>query len=742
MARTQLLQGSFTAGELSPDLAARTDFIRYANGCRTLKNFWVQPHGGASKRPGFALVGECPGEAALVPFVFNTEQSYCLVFGEGWLRVCTREGFILDAQGQVLQLASPYTLAQAKELSWAQSGDVLFLACRGVIPHKLKRLGHQSWQFEAMDFAPDLPAPAWQIPPRDYEDVEAYILRYPANTAMDSTYQYIPYALYSLNTVRRPLPVEGYSIFYNKATNSAGVVSPALRNTVYTYYVTAVSAATGRESLNSAPNVITGPASGNWQAGDYIHMEWQPVPGAKEYRIYKGQSGGAPGLLAVTENCHFDDSNILPNYAQGLRHAQSPFAARPGEEGQGREYPGVVCFFEQRLVYASSRNQPQTLWLSATGDYANFSTHEPLLPDDAMEMSIASNEVSPLQWLVAMRSLMAGGSGMEWEVTSGDGGAFSAGNARAIAQSRRGSSLLRALVVGSTILHVARSGREIRDFQYDFGTDSYNGNDKTILAAHLFEKHRIVGWDYQPLPHSIIWAVREDGLLTGLTYNAEHEVFAWHRHSTQGSFKAVCSLPCPASDLLFTQVERGGRYFMEYMTEQFSPGEDAGPGIYLDAALELTSPEPVSRVGGLEHLEGREISLWADGRIYRRAVLDGQVSLDVAARRVIAGLAYSAELETMPLEAEGAGGGSSGRKKKVTAINIHFKNSFSAEVGSDFAHLEKIKWPGADGRPAMYSGLQRVITGALAGNLVTACIRSDEPYPLSVLAVIPEIAVY
>ena len=743
MPKTQLLQGAFTSGELTPDLDARTDFARYANGCRRLKNFMVQPHGGASKRPGFALVGGVPGEARLAPFVFNTEQSYCLVFGEGWLRVCTAEGFILDENGKVLEIASPYSLAQARLLSWAQSGDVLFLACRGVMPQKLKRLGHRNWEFEGMDFMPDVAAPTWVVPDKDYVLVDNFTLRYAINSCYDPVFNRIPHDLYIKEKIQDPISVEGCAAFYNRAKNSQGQIVPAVRNTVYTYYVTAISKVTGRESLLSEPSVITGPASNNWQVGDYIRLEWEEDENAKEYRVYKGQSGSAPGRLASTANTYFDDINILPNYAQGMRTTKTPFAAKAGEEGLGREYPGIVCFFEQRLVYASSMNQPQTLWMSATGEYDNFSTHSPLQADDAIEISIASNEVSPLQWMVAMRSLMAGGSGMEWEVTSSDGGAFSAGNARAVAQSRRGSSPLRALVIGSAILHVTRSGREVRDFQYDFGTDSYSGKDKTILASHLFEKYRISGWDYQPLPHSIIWAVREDGDLVGLTYNAEHEVFAWHRHGTQGNFKSVCSLPCADDDKLFVLVERNGKHLVEHLAPRFTGEAQAGgPGVYLDSAQELESAEPVNRVAGLEHLEGMTVCVLADGEISSRRVENGAITLQKPARHILTGLTYSAELETMPLETENALGVSSGRKKKVSAINIHFKNSFHAEAGSAFERLEKLKWPEKDGKPAQYSGVRRVITGALADNLATVCIKSDAPYPLTVLAVMPELSVY
>ena len=83
----QTFQGTFTAGELAPSLLGRVDLARYDNGCKTLENMLVHPQGGASKRPGLEMVAELPGEAHLVPFVFNNEQSYVLAFTEKELNI-------------------------------------------------------------------------------------------------------------------------------------------------------------------------------------------------------------------------------------------------------------------------------------------------------------------------------------------------------------------------------------------------------------------------------------------------------------------------------------------------------------------------------------------------------------------------------------------------------------------------------------------------------------------------------
>lgn len=744
MSNAQLLQSSFTAGELSPSLAARIDFARYSQGCRTLKNFLVHPHGGASKRPGFSLLGNIPGEAVLIPFVFNNEQSYCLIFGDKWMRICTDEGFILNEQGQILQLATPYSLQQARQMSWTQSGDIMYLACRGIAPQKLKRRGHAAWEFNEVKFTPPVAPPIWLKPSSTAYDMIIYTQAYKSGTlwTAQTNGRVVNEDLFRRLTINMPSNPLGYAIFVNNARKSDGTVSPATCVVPYTYYITGVTH-DGQETELSVENNITGPASNNWQVGDYIVLLWNTSVAFKEYRIYKSEYQGQPGLIATCEGFTYSDHNNMPDYSEGPPHWRQPFVARPGEEGLGKEYPGVVCFFEQRLVYASSINQPQTVWLSASGDYENFSASVPVKADDSLELTIASNEVSVMQWMVALRSLMIGANGMEWELTGADG-ALTARNARAIPQSQRGSYPLRALVVGSTILHVTRSGKEIRDFKYDFSTDSYGGTDKTILAQHLFERHKIVDWAYQPQPGSIIWVVRDDGVLLGLTFNPEHEVFAWHQHSTQGQFKSVCSLPVDSTDLLFAIVKRNGQYFVEHMNSETENGAGGNfSGVYLDCALELKSAQPVSIIHSLDHLEGMTVCIWADGKEQTpKKVANGSIQLDAPALHVVAGLNYSAELETMPLEAQMQAGLSVGRRKKLSAVNIHFKDSIYAQAGPDFEHLEEIRWPKSGGNLERHSGIQRVLTGTLGKNLSSICIKSDKPYPLHILAVMPELAVY
>ena len=680
------LQGAFTSGELSPSLTARIDLSKYQQGCKTLSNFLVQPHGGAVKRPGFLLMDLLPWEAALLPFVFNAQQAYCLAFGEKRLRIANAEGMILGGDGSPYEIYSPYTLEQAKTLSFAQSGDVLFLACQGVIPHKLKRLAHESWEFEAMSFTCPISAPE---------------------------------------------SVSGQG--YNQAKKSDGSAQAWQLVTPYEYVITAVDA-NGKESEASDGWTFTGPSSSNWSSGDYVRVTWSEVEGAEEYRVYKKEFGGRPGYLASTGDLSYNDYNTRPLLSDGPPKWRDPF---PDDD-----YPAVVCFFEQRLVFAATPKQPQTIWMSKTGDYDNFSSSVPIKGDDSLEMTIAANEVSSIRWMLPLRSLILGGAGMEWELASSEG-AFTAKSAKVTPQSYRGSAALRALVVGNILLHVARSGREVRDLKYDFGADSYGGTDRTILAAHLFEERRITSWTYQPSPDSIIWAACDDGSLLGMTFQPEHEVYAWHRHHTDGKFLCVCSVPGNDADTLFAVVRRGDRHCLEVLAPRMR-NQDVASSVHLDCAMQYRGAA-VTSLSGLEHLEGRKVGILADGAVQaEREVKGGKITLDGPASVVTVGLPYTADLETMPVEVAGEGGSSVGRKKYISAVNVLFRDTVTAKIGCSFSRLEEKPWRTVEpygSPPGLYSGAQRVTVPERARNMAGVCVRSDSPLPMTILAIMPEVEV-
>ncbi len=711
-------QSSFTAGELSPSLAVRVDLARYHTGCSLLENMLVHPHGGASKRSGLRYLAELSGKTRLMPFIFSSAETYVLAWSDKKLSIFTREGQVLDAGGSPYEIETPFSYEMAKKMGFVQSADVVYLVSEDFAPYKLCHFAHDRWTLEELDFSPKA------VPPANLKA-----------------------ALYDVRT--------------DNEKNSDGA---GKRN--WSYVVTQVSE-TGEESLASSAASVQGPE--NLRQTCYPKLSWQACEKATEYRIYQ-EKNGKYGYIGSSLKPAFDAKNIAPDMTDCPPEADNPFV-----DGN---YPSCVCFYQQRLVFAGSKKRPQTLWFSRTGNFESFTRSSPAKADDAMEISIAGNEVSRINWLVSLRTLLVGTGGTEWEVKSSSG-VLTAEDISLVPQSYRGSSELPALIVGNSVLHINRTHREMRDLMYDFGTDSYSGSDHAVLAGHLFEQHAVTDWAYQQSPDSIIWCVRDDGLLLGHTFLREHEVFAWHRHSTQGKFLAVCTLPSSFADEVFVVTEREiqdeKKYFLERMenccvqreqTDNFEnrakSGQDNTPYLfYVDAGLSYHACEhngkKIRYVGGLEHLLGREAAILANGAVCPPQIVreisyeqnDEQkqiVGIDIGyeASDITVGLAYTAKLMSMPLEAENAYGGTQGKYKHVQGIGVYFRNTNYAKIGTQFEQMDEVKWRRNE-KPGEAVSLQTKYAFMRAAQGYEkqsyACLMSDVPLPITVLALLPEVNV-
>jgi hypothetical protein len=138
--------------------------------------------------------------------------------------------------------------------------------------------------------------------------------------------------------------------------------------------------------------------------------------------------------------------------------------------------------------------------------------------------------------MTATRTLIIGTAGGEFTVSGGGtDSAVTPTNILIKKQSNHGAANVDAIAVGNATLFLQRAKRKIRELAYNFDVDGYLAPDMTILAEHITEGG-LTQIAYQQEPNQIIYAVRGDGELVGLTYQREQQVTAWHRHIFGGIF--------------------------------------------------------------------------------------------------------------------------------------------------------------------------------------------------------------
>src|SRR5690606_7535126 len=197
---------------------------------------------------------------------------------------------------------------------------------------------------------------------------------------------------------------------------------------------------------------------------------------------------------------------------------------------------------------------------------------------------------------------------------------------------RRGSAPHPAIEVGDIALFVQRQGAVVRAFGYSFEKDGFRTNDLTLLAPHLFRGHTIVDWCYQQDPDSIVWCVRDDGVLLALTFVEEQNTFAWTDCYLGGTFGSgasatgygvVESCACieeSDQDAVYFVVKRTingqtKRYIEKLVKRWDGDSEDIRAAKFSDSHIVFTSASATSTVTGLWHLEGESVTALVDGNV-------------------------------------------------------------------------------------------------------------------------------
>jgi hypothetical protein len=416
-----------------------------------------------------------------------------------------------------------------------------------------------------------------------------------------------------------------------------------------------------------------------------------------------------------------------------------------------------VTFFEQRLVFAGTKSQPQTLFFSKSGDYENMDENRggTVADDDAIIYTIASNQVNAIRFMTATRTLIVGTAGGEFAVSGGGTDvAITPTNILIKKQSNHGAANLDAIAVGNVTLFLQRAKRKIRELAYNFDVDGYLAPDMTILAEHISESG-ITQMAYQQEPNQIIWCVRTDGQLIALTYQREQQVVAWHRHIFGGSFStgdAVCesvaALPTDDNEyqiwvIIKRTINGATKRYVEYLHTFDFDETDNTDFNFLDSQLSY-SGSPVTSISGLSHLEGQTVAILADGATHpRKTVTSGSISLDRSASKVKVGLPYTSLLQTMRLDAGSQDGTSQGKTKRIFDITLRIYESIGIEVGPDLNNMERIPFRSSatlmDQAIPVFTGDKEI---EFRGNYETdgyVYVRQDQPLPLTILSLYPRL---
>jgi len=764
------LTRSFAGGEITPEMYGRLDNVKFQTGLALCRNALVLPHGPVTKRSGFGftnVAGSATYTPRIIPFAFNATQTMVLEFGHLYIRFHTQGGTLLEASKSITGAtqANPGVVTSAAH-GYA-NGDWVYIANVGGMTRlnfryfKVANVTANTFTLQDTITGANINTATFSAytsggtVARVYQIASPYDFTTAGFSIFDLEYTQsndvvtLTHPLFATRELRRlgatnwtlTQPTLGNALTQPGtptvvATAGTGTAS----NKGFYYKVTTVSADGTEESLPTANstvanNDLTLPGAKNT-------ISWTTAGSGVTYRIYKAVNGAGRlyGYIAETSDLSFVDDNITPDYSK------NPPAATIRLDTSGN-YPACVTYFEQRRMFAGTSTNPQTVYGTRSATESNLNTSLPSNAADALAFTIKAQQQNAIKHLVPMNDLLALTVGGVWKIGTNNNQALAPTTLSIRPQNYYGANSVHPLVTGNSVLYVEANGRRVRDIAFQWQAQVYAADDRSIMAPHLFQGYTLGDAAYSRSPDQVAWFVRSDGVLLGMSYVPEHQVFGWHQHITDGKFKSVCVVTENNEDVLYAVVERTLRSTTVRTIERMSTRlfDAQADAFFIDCGSTVVFGSPNTTVPYLDHLEGKNVVALADGAVVQGlTVTNGAVTLPTAASKVQIGLPFTADIQTLPMAIESMMAGGQGTTKSVDYAYLRVNRTGIVKVGPSSDRLTTIpprtneNW---DTPPRLRSEILDLLVNPDISQDAQLWVRSDDPTPLTVSAITMKVMV-
>lgn len=756
----RLDQSGFGGGELSPAIAVRHDLEKWDVGLKHAENVIVLKQGGLLKRPGFQFLAEVKDSSAftrLIPFQFKTTQTYILEFGNLYVRILKDNGQVLTGSAATITgatQANPVVVTTSGAHGLSNGTEIYISGVVGMTElngRNFRIANVTGTTMELLDlFDDNVDGTGFAAYSSGGEADTIYEVATPYTTAdlqnldfaQSADTMYLAHPSHAPRKLTRTghnawtLAVVSFSPSQAAPTLPGAVASVGTGSVTYSYVVTAVSETTNEESAPTSAATCTNDLT---TSGNHNTVSWTAASGADRYRVYKLENG-VHRYAGFTTSTSFVDENIDPDDNVTPPENTTLFSG-------ANEYPSAVAFFEQRLAYASSVNDPQTVWLGRSESLENFSTSVITQANDAITVRLFGQQVNEIRFLIELNELFILTSGSERSLRGNDGFLTPTNGLRSNI-SARGAKKVKPITIGDSILFVQDAGEIIYEKVFTGfdgqGRSVYSERELTIMAEHLFRGRSVSDWAYAQAPDSIILMATSDATGLYMTYHREHDIWALTRCGPGGAgqIESVASIRDGSYDAPYAVIKRTinsqTKRYIERQADRYI--NDIADAFYVDSGLSYDGAATTS-ITGLHHLKGQTVRVLGDGGVQadKTVSASGGITVDSAAK-VHVGLGYQALVETLPPHIATRSGSSQGRKKRIAQVTIGVRNSRGVKVGPSAAQARDVIRRSVAGIPPMQTGDFEVPISPQWGREPTIFIISDDPLPMEITHITPDVA--
>lgn len=759
---------NFQFGEISPSLIARTDTQVYNNSAQKLTNFLIRAEGGVIKRMGTKFLhnfgttvdDNVEQQVRLIPFIFSDDERYIIALSAGKIEI-----FILnfDSSGNVsagavtnltsttltsdttgTSLNTRITEARLKQITYAQSGDVLFLAHNAFNTLKIVRTSLLTFQISPFSF--DLKGDAKETYQPYYHFHQAGFTLTPSATfgngitvivkppgtdrgawSSGTGYEIGDHVTHSnqvyeviadinpSNTAPNSDTTNFRAVTYfdDGSTNGGGYsnslhVGLTLRYRKREIDITAVTSgshATGniadslfakldinaiRTIKDSTTIEITMPLH-NLSVGDSVTIsETDTVAG-----ISNSNLNGARSVTSVIDDNTFTvTAGASANASVDGGGAPRLTTTAPTTDWEEQSYsairgfPAAICFHEGRLWFGGTLAQPDGIWASQSGEFFNFNIGT-ALDNESIQLSSSVGELDQIKHLVSNRDLQVFTVTSEFIVPAFENTPVTPQNAMVRRQTPYGVADVKPFVFDGATLYVQRSGTVVREFIFSDTESAYVANAVSLISSHLI----ITPVQMTSLqaaierPESYIFMVNSDGTMAVFNSNRSEKRAGWTQFTTQGK-KGTDTVTSGLFHSVCTIDERVfviGKYDKGAGTKKLCLMEFKDD-LNMDHSLSYTNGSSGVFTVSSQFDNGAKVGV-VSGTHYlgEFPVSGGQVDVsgvDNTLQEAEIGFVFDIQLKSNPLDIQTANGPSTGMLRGLGRVILDLNNTLSVSVNN------------------------------------------------------------
>tara|TARA_R100001443_G_scaffold16036_2_gene25849 strand:+ start:427 stop:3039 length:2613 start_codon:yes stop_codon:yes gene_type:complete len=682
----------------------------------------------------------------LIPFIFSDDERYIVSLEHQKIRV-----FYITPVTQAVSLVStitqdvdsaalPITNLNIHEVTYAQSGDTMFICHQTFMVRMLVRTSLSTFQMDTYSF--DQNSAGTLIHQPYYSFQPTGMTLDPSHTSGTSKTAVTSAAYFDVtgssngsefpdslhkNIVLRYHGAEIKIISVQSATSATVNIFGTLKKRL--------EIDSFRTTEGTATILVTQAGHGFAQSDAITIADSATVGG-----IARGDINGSRTVAEVVDENRFT-FNAAANATSSSSGGGTPTIETHatstdwGEQSYSalRGFPAAVTFHQNRLWFGGTSGQPDGIWGSKTGVYFNFDVGD-AEDNDALDLTASIGEINTIRHMVSNRDLQIFTSTSEMTIPAFNEKPTTPTNAQIKRETPFGASHVRPQVFDGATIYVQTSGDIVREFLFTDSEDAYTAQAISMLSSHLIKQPTQMTTLTGAIDRaeSYIFMTDADGTIAIFNSNRSEKRAGWSQFTMQGSFHSLCTIDTRV--YMVVAIDKGAGT-SKYILCEFDSSKNTdvstiytGSAGVFNVSSDYDNGAVLDVVSGSNYLGQFTV---AGGNIDVSAVDNSLISAEI-------GLKYDVNLHTNPLDAVVGDGPLTGEPRGVNKVTLDLNSTLSVSVNSKDLIIRQVTDDLSQNRTAVTGKKEFRLLGYSKDPQVL--VSQSAPLPMQVNSIVAEVS--